>query len=309
MNSTKHSLALLMLATGTAALGQFKPVGPAPYTATVARQRIKALVAKMDPANRQQSIATISGLLTWYRDIADDELVAAWKNDGSRENLPDVIIALADARVATEVVEFSWRQRREAAFQPAYAPMLGNLMLRFPASAKPFLDDLVGNPGEPALPLAEPQAYAVCRILMDMPDIGSWRAIGAQVLPPYRAAAETLIAADASQGDIDQRSRAQYWMAVLRSSSPSAPSAGGKSLSPRTSDATSGALECAGDPIPPNAEFVFRNVITENRRFEFDRKTWDIRFVPGPAGTQNMILTNKSSRTQKGCVVKWNVIP
>jgi hypothetical protein len=307
-SSTTHPslLVMLLLAPGTSAWGQFKPVGPAPYTATVARQKIGALLAKTDPANRQQSIATISGLLTWYRDIADDELIAAWKKDEGRANLPEAIIALADARVATAVVEFSWRQRREAAFQPAYAPMLGNLMLRFPESAKTFLDDLLGDPHGPTLPLAEPQAYAVCRILLDMPDIGSWRTNAGQILPRYREAAETLIAEDASQGGPEQRGRAQYWMAVLR---PSAPDAGGRSLSPRPSEATSGTLECNGGPIAPNAEFVFRNVTTENRRFEFDRKTWDIRLAPGQAGTQNMILTNKSSRPQKGCIVKWSMIP
>jgi hypothetical protein len=306
-------MVLLLLATGAAAWAQFKPVGPAPYTATVARQRIRALVAKTDPANRQQSIATISGLLTWYRDIADDELIAAWKKDEGRENLPEAITALADARVATAVVEFSWRQRREAAFQPAYAPMLGNLMLRFPESAKPFLDDLAGehplsSAGGSALPLAEPQAYAVCRILLDMPDIGSWRKNAAQILPHYRDAAESLIAADARGSDLEQRYRAQYWTAVLRSSAPGGGS-GSIGLSPRPSEAASGTLECSGDAIAPNAQVVFRNVTTENRRFEFDRKIWDIQFVAGQAGTQNMILTNKSSRPQKRCLVKWSRIP
>src|SRR4029077_3000121 len=137
-------------------------------------------VAKMDPPNRQQSITTLSGLLSWYREIADDELVAAWKRDEGRTNLPEAITALADARVAAAVVEFSWRERREAAFEPVYAPMLGNLMLRFPESAKPFLDDLLSAP---TIPLAEPQAYAVCRILLDMPDVGAWRKNATQILP------------------------------------------------------------------------------------------------------------------------------
>jgi hypothetical protein len=305
-HSTLHRslLVCLLLAAAATAQAQFKTVGPAPYTAAVARQRIKALVAKMDPVNRQQSITTLSGLLNWYREIIDDEIIAAWKKDEGRSNLPEAITALADARVAAGVVEFSWRQRREAALEPAYAPMLGNLMLRFPDSAKTFLDDLLG---EQTIQLAEPQAYAVCRILLDMPDVGAWRKNATQILPHYREAAETLLAADASQGGPEERSRARYWMAVLRPSTP-APS-GGRGLISREPESTSGTLECSGDPIAPNAEFVFRNVTTENRRFDFDRKIWDIRFVPGQAGTQNMILTNKSSRAQKRCTVRWSMIP
>ncbi len=66
------ALSLLLLAASITANAQFKAVGPAPYTATVARQKIKALMLKMDPANRKQSVDTLSGLLGWYRDIADD---------------------------------------------------------------------------------------------------------------------------------------------------------------------------------------------------------------------------------------------
>ena len=166
----------------------------------------------------------------------------------------------------------------------------------------------MSSAGGLAVPLAEPQAYAVCRILLDMPDIGSWRKNAGQILPHYREAAESLIAADARGSDLEQRYRAQYWMAVLRSSAPAGGN-GSIGLSPRPSEAASGTLECRGDPIAPNAEVVFRNVTTENRRFEFDRKTWDIQFVRGQAGTQNMILTNKSSRPQKQCIVKWSRIP
>jgi len=68
-------------------------------------------------------------------------------------------------------------------------------------------------------------------------------------------------------------------------------------------------LECSGEPIAPNSEYVFRNVLTANRRFEFDRKVWDVRLEPGAGGTQNMILTNKSSKTQKRCAVRWSLVP
>jgi hypothetical protein len=147
----------------------------------------------------------------------------------------------------------------------------------------------------------------VCRILLDMPDIGMWRKNAAQILPHYREAAETLLAADMSGGGPEQRSRAQYWMAVLRPNPP-VPSSG-RGLISRDAEVASGTLECNGDPVAPNAEVVFRNVITANRRFEFDRKIWDVRFVAGAGGTQNMILTNRSSRAQKKCTVRWSVIP
>src|ERR1700733_3760020 len=110
---------LVLLMASVTANAQFKAVGPPPYSTTVARQKIKALLGKIDPSDRQQTIATISGLLAWFRDIVDDELIAAWKKDDGRQNLPDVIEALADARVASAVVEFSWRERRQQTFQLA----------------------------------------------------------------------------------------------------------------------------------------------------------------------------------------------
>ena len=307
-------LALLMLSAATTANAQFKIVGPAPYTATVARQKIKALLGKLDPANRQQSISTLSGLLSWYRDIADEELIATWKQGDGRQNLPDAIKALADARVALAVVEFSWRQQRQATFQPANAPMFEDLMLRFPDSAQPFLDDLLGSKdpvtGEPGLDLPEPVAYTVCRILLDMPDIRTWKASALKILPRYRDAAETLLAADANEGDEEKRYNALRWSAALKSTAAAqAPSPRVAMAPPASPDAKSGTLECAGDPIPQNGEYVFRNVPTTNRRFDYDRKIWDVRLVPGDGGAQNLILKNKSSRTQKGCEVRWSVIP
>jgi hypothetical protein len=337
----KMAALLLLLAVGMPADAQFKVVGPAPYSATVARQKIRTLLGKIDASNRKETIATISGLLSWFRDVADDELIAAWKKDGGRENLPDVIEALADTRVASAVVEFSWRQQRQATFQLANAPMFGNLMLRFPESAKPFLDDLLGPTdtatgdaaaGQPALDLSQPEAYAVCRILLDMPDIRSWKKNALQILPHYPEVVETLLAADVNEGDRDKRTRALYWTSDLKSAAagpakeqsqrrgmqPSLSSTAGRtSAAPSTAQAASaaddgaksGTLECSGGPIPQNAEYVFPNVPTANRRFEFDRKIWDVRLAPGEGNTQNMILKNKSSSPQKRCVVRWTVIP
>jgi hypothetical protein len=333
------ALPLLFVAAGMPANAQFKAVGPPPYAATVARQKIRTALGKIDPSNRQPTIATISGLLSWYRDIADEELIAVWKKDDGRENLPEVIKALADARVASAVVEFSWRQQRQATFQLTYAPLFGNLMLRFPDSAKPFLDDLLGSgdtaAGQPAPDLSEPEAYAVCRILLDMPDIRTWRSNALQILPHYREVAENLLAADLNEGVPEKRTRALRWTADLKSSAPGPASqpSGRRIMQPSLSatagrtpgpaspatqaasaplpfdGAMSGTLECSGDPIPQNAEYVFHNVPTVKRRFEYDRKIWDVRLVPGDGDTQDLILKNKSSRPQKRCVVHWSVIP
>ena len=330
------ALPLLILSASMTADAQFKVLGPAPYSATVARQKIRTLLGKIDPSNRQQTIATLAGLLSWYREIADEEIIAAWKKSDGRENLPEVISALADAPVASAVVEFSWRQQREATFNLDYAPMLGNLMLRFPDSAKPFLDDLLGSGDPPASrppDLSEPVAYAVCRILLDMPDIRGWRKNALQILPHYREAAETLLAADLNDPDREKRSRAMYWNADLKSNTPGPAGAQGARKSMQSSatagrvpDPTaspvqtasasqsfdgvkSGVLECNGSPIPPNAEYVFPNVPTANRRFEYDRKIWDVRLVPGAGDTQNLILKNKSSSAQKRCTVRWSLTP
>jgi hypothetical protein len=158
----------ILLAAATMATAQFKPVGPAPYSPTVARQKIRALLEGIDPNNRQKTIATLSGLLSWYRDILDEELVVAWQKD-TRANVMEVMESLADSRVASRIVEFSWRERRQTAFNLTYAPMLGNLMARFPESSKPFLDDLLSASQTPEL--SQPEAETVCRILLDMPDI------------------------------------------------------------------------------------------------------------------------------------------
>jgi hypothetical protein len=327
---------------------QFKVVGPAPYSPAVARQKIGALLDGVDPSNRQQTIEKLSGLLSWYRDILDEELIAAWRKD-SRANLPEVMRELADSRVASAVVEFSWREQRQAAFHLAYAPMFDNLMARFPESAKPFLDDLLGIPpsGRQMPDLPQPEAETVCRILLDIPDVGTWRNSALAILPHYRRAAEGLLIQDLHGTDQEKSYQAQLWLNDLKTDAP----ANGEQQSPRrrvihsTADipppavnqpasisqaratgaqapvpiaiasappyngARSGTLECGGNPIPQNAEYIFRYLPPVNMRLDYDTKIWDARLAPGQGQTQRVILKNKSSGPQKRCVVHWSVIP
>ena len=206
-------------AAGFTASAQFKVVGPPPVTPPVARQQIRALLEKVDPNNSAQTIRTLTGLLAWYRDIVDEELIAAWKkNPGA--NLTEVMESLADSRVATDVVKSSWREQRPAAFNLANAPMFGHLMARFPDSAQPFLDDLLGSGGRPTPDLSPPEAEAVCRILLDMPEIGTWRRTALQVLPHYRRTAESLLTQDLHGSDQERNFQAQRWLADLKSDVP-----------------------------------------------------------------------------------------
>jgi hypothetical protein len=132
----------------TIANAQFKVIGPAPYPPAVARQKIKALFEGMDAANRPQTVQTLSGLLAWYRDIVDDELIAAWHKDG-RAILVESIETLADSRVASSILEFSWREQRDGAFLPAYASMFGTLMTRFSCTGPTRRRAFMLNGGEP----------------------------------------------------------------------------------------------------------------------------------------------------------------
>jgi hypothetical protein len=319
-------------------------VGPAPYPPAVAHQKIKALLEGVDPANRKQTIETLSGWLAWYRDAIDDELIAGWQKD-TRANLPEMVEALADSRVALSVVQFSWREHREAAFVPAYAPMFGNLMTRFPESAQPFLDDLLR--GQKTPDLSQPAAETVCRILLDMPDVGAWKQNALQILPHYRRVAEGLLVEDLHGSDREKSFQAQRWLAELKSDTPATanqrPNARTRPTLPRSgvSDSTplgdsarapapappplpraavsatplayngakSGTLECTGNPIPQNAEYVFRNLPPVKMQLDYDTKIWDARLAPGENATQRVILRNKSSGPQKRCVVHWSVIP
>ncbi len=210
-----------MCAAGITVHAQFKEVGPPPVSAAVARQQIRTLLEKVDSTNRKQTVDTISGLLVWYRDLADEEIIAAWRGEG-RSGLTQVLDSLADAQVASGLVEFSWRQQREATFVPAFVPTLGMLMARYPESAKPFLDDLL----DPArngwqMPVLSPTvAAAVCRILIDMPDLGTWRNDALQILPHYRQPAESLLTEDLRGSDGEKSTAARFWLRDLNWGSP-----------------------------------------------------------------------------------------
>jgi hypothetical protein len=215
MDRYLHVWSFAFIATIMSANAQFKVVGPPPYPPNVARQKIRTLLEAVDPANRVETVKTLSGLLSWYRDPIDDELIAAWQKDG-RANLTELMEPLADARVAVGVIEFSWRQQRQAAFRPEYAPMFVNLMTRFPESAQPFLADLLG--GTPNL--SQPEAETVCRILLDMPDVGTWKKNALQILPHYRRVAESLLAQDLHGSDQEKIYAAERWLGDLRAGAP-----------------------------------------------------------------------------------------
>jgi hypothetical protein len=222
MLATRFSIwSFAFLAASMIANAQFKEVGPPPYSPTVARQHIRTLLEKIDASNRQKTVETLSGLLSWYRDILDEEMIAAWQKD-TRANLTDLMQSLADSRVASAIVEFSWREQRQAAFNLTYAPLLGNLMARFPESAQPFLDDLLGPiaSGRQTPDLRQPEAEAVCRILLDMPDIGTWRKTALQILPHYRRVAESLLVRDLHGSDQEKSYQAQLWLNELKGDAP-----------------------------------------------------------------------------------------
>jgi hypothetical protein len=320
---------------------QFREVGPAPFPPAQAHRKIRMLLDQVDADNRQQTVKTIVGWLNWFRDALDDELIATWRGD-KRVNLNLVIDELGDARVATEVIR-SWRQ---PGLGPATAPILTKLMARYSESASPFFHDVLQTPD-----LSGPEAEAVCRILLDLPD--RWRGNALQVLPHYRGAVQNLLAQDLRESDEEKVGRAQFWLRDLKwnvpgdasddrgvrqalrirhaepMTSPDPPSPGprpsrlesGDSPAPGTplplspgpppttsSGAKSGVLECSGNPIPQNAEYVFRNVPSGTIRLDYDTKTWEARLLPGDGQTQRLILRNKSSGPQKRCVVHWSVL-
>jgi hypothetical protein len=212
----KGALYLFCYLLGPAANAQFKEIGPPPFSAAVARQRIGALLDKVDPSNRQQTLDSLNALTPWFRNILDEELIAGWQRD-NRERLTLVVEPLADLSVAAAVVEFSWRKRTEATLDPDYAPMLGHLMARYPESGNAFLSDLLG-PAPPELSLQE--AETVCRILLDMPDVGTWHQSALQILPRYRSTAERLLRLDRQGDDQEKSYRSQIWMAELRGETP-----------------------------------------------------------------------------------------
>ncbi len=224
-------------AVSLTANAQFKEVAPAPYSAAVARQKIRTSIGSVTPDNGPQTSDALSKLLVWYRDIVDDELIAAWKRD-DRANLPALITPLADSRLALAIVEFSWRQQPAATFNLNYAPMLGDLMSRYQSSAEPFLRDLL----EPAVPdLPQTAADAVCRILLDMPDTGTWRKTALQILPKYRPTAQALLTQDLRGSNQEKMYRAQFWMADLKLNVPAV-----------TSDQRKAARQARAAPSPAN---------------------------------------------------------
>jgi hypothetical protein len=326
-----------------AAKAQFKEIGPAPFSPAVAQQKIRTLLEKADQENRQQTIDSINALTPWFRNVLDEELIAGWKG-GNRDRLTLVLEPLADTRVAVAVVEFSWRKRTDAVFNPGYASVLGSLMARYPESGSLFLSDLLA----PAPPQLSPQeAETVCRILLDMPDIGTWHQSALRILPRYRSTAERLLSQDGQADDQEKRYRAQIWTAELGGQTPGfanqasisrkqsgsvnrAPDAGSGPVLYPPPPATplptqrvpqrqaaplsyngpmSGNLECTGSPIPQNAEYVFRNLPPFKLQLDYDQRIWEGRLAPGENQTQRLILKNKSSGPQKRCVVHWSILP
>ncbi len=329
-----------MAAVGITAQAQFKVVEHAPFPPNVARQKIKSLLESVDPSNARPTVDSLMALLPWYREIIDEELISAWKGEG-RANLPEVIRPLSDESIARSVVEFSWREGRAVAFTLAYAPMLGDLMARYPASAKPFLDDLLGpaSAGRPMPALSRTEAETVCRILLDMPAVGAWESNARKILPHYRSAAQSLLAQDLQSGDKEKWYRAQQWMDELKIDEPrSAPRREATPAPPRPTmadppaverptappvarpadspenpaapyrGAMSGTLTCSGSPIPRNAEYVFRNLPPVKLALDYDTRNWEARLTPGEGGTQKLIMKNKSAGPQKQCVVHWMAI-
>ena len=370
-------------------MAQFKEIGPPPFSEAVAHQRMRTLLDQVDSTNARETIDKLSGWTPWFRSVLDEELIAAWQRD-SRQRLTGVMEPLADARVATAVVEFSWRTRTEATLNPSYAPMFGQLMARYPESGAAFVADLLGPMPPDLSPLA---IETVCRILIDMPDVGTWHESALRILPRYRPTADRLLAQDRRGTDQEKSYHAQIWQAELRGETPGAfpqanqppairrrptsqPSERGAGPiifpSGRDSENTvpeprpettasnrapqlrgpnpapaqpapaiasvpippadrapvppqppapvaaatqsyngpnSGTLECTGNPVPQNAEYVFRNLPPLKLNLDYDQRVWDARLTAGENQTQRLILKNKSSGPQKRCVVHWTIAP
>jgi len=329
----RFAAAALALCISTApARAQFKEIKAAPFSSATARQKIRTQLANADPVNHEQVVATISAWLDWYRDILDEELIARWKSD-DRANLSLVMSPLADARVAREVVQYAWRVNRPDTFNLANAPMLEDLMARYQDSATPLLEDLL-PPAQPPR-LTPPEAEALCRILIDMPDIGTWRKNALQILPSYRAAADPLLKQDAAGPDQEKSYRALRWRAdlkldppatvsqqsgrrilhqpVLNQTASSADSQRPHITGPQPSTMMgytgpmAGTFESNGDPIPQGGEVVFPDIPPVKLLLDFDTKHWAARLAPGEGQTQVLILTNKGKGTQKKCIVRWTV--
>jgi hypothetical protein len=310
------------------AYAQFKEIKEAPFPPAVARKKIVTLLENADAGNRDRTVEQLSGLLDWYRDILDEELIARWKSE-NRANLVLLVAPLADARVASQVVDFSWREQRQATFNLTYAPLLGDLMARYPESARLFLNDLLNDLQQPGLSLTE--AQAVCRILLDMPDVGTWRKTALQILPHYRQVVDSLLKQDLNSPDQEAVYRALRWRADLKLDPPVtsqkqnprpilqapksfAPSDGSSPRphivsQPAYDGPTSGTFQSTGGPIPQNAEYVFHDVPPVKLLLDFDTKHWEARLEPGDGGAQVLVLKNIGKGPQKRCVVHWSLMP
>jgi hypothetical protein len=225
MNSTRFgpkmaglALCIAFFATLPGAIAQFTVVGPPPYSNVEAQKKIRAYLASVQVENRKQTVAELTRLLPWYRDLIDDELIAAWhQQPDHRLELAEVIRPLATPRVASEIIDFAWKNRA-AAMRVAYAPLFVHLMTPFPESARPMMDDLLrGARSRQPVDLNDAAAETLCRILLDMPDIGAWRNDAVEILPLYRDAARRLLLQDLRSDDQERRDRASYWLDDARS--------------------------------------------------------------------------------------------
>jgi formylglycine-generating enzyme len=307
------TLSCLFLGGNFVGWAQFKEIGPAPYPPPLARQKIRSLLEQVNSGNSQQTIKTLSDLLVWYRDLFDEQLVAAWQTD-AKANLAEVIDKLADLRVASGIVESSWRQQRQVTFSPAYTPVLERLMYRYPDSAKPFLDDLLASGQQLDLSMAESEA--VCRILLDMPDIRTWKRSALQILPRYASATGNLLAQDLRGDDVEKRNRATVWIAGLKAADPRLQVAGATTpaKAPRAGVAQGAPPGKTGeilkplDPVtvdhsksidgktPAVIEFLNHSRIPVDVYwidYGGNRTTKPFHLPPGGRSTQNTFLTHK----------------
>ena len=177
----------------------------------------------------------------------------------------------------------------------------------------------------------------MCRILLDIPDIGTWHKSALQILPRYPAVTAQLLKQDVESPDQERMYRALRWRTELGLDPPyvsgkqpqgsRAALAGQGNQSaragfsdrphivgqPLNSASTyrgpmSGTFECRGDPIPQGGEYVFLNIPQAHLMLDFDTKKWEARLAPGEGQTQVLVLKNKGNRTEKKCAVHWSVV-
>ena len=51
-------------------------------------------------------------------------------------------------------------------------------------------------------------------------------------------------------------------------------------------------VECTGNAVPQNAEYVFRNLPALKLQLDYDHKIWESRLTPGENQTQRLILAH-----------------